>query len=570
MNARLAVQRAIRLHSDGQLAAAVDAYRAVLKRHPTTCACWSNLGMALRTLGRKEEGLAVLHQGARVCPRSAELNYNLANALTEAGDHEGALKHYRAAGILDPDDLEAARACGRMLMRLERFDEAVEHYAAALGRHRDDSRLCAGLGATLWKLRRPAAASALRRAVALDPASSDLRRHLHDVLRWLGNDAENERQLRAGLAREPDSPSLLAALGDSLIAQGRLDEGLACCRAALAVDANHRDARLARGRANFLAGRCALAWPDRYRPVMGIDRHPKGTSGRAWAGEDLAGQSILLYGEQGLGDIIQYARYAPLVTEGGARIVLACQPRLVGLLRRIRGIDKVVPDDQPPPPTDWHCSLLDVPAVWRHDVDSIPASCPYLPPQVRQTPVLPAARQFRAGIVWAGNPTQKQNRRRSCRLEDFAPLFELPGTEFVSFQIGPPARELSQGWRGLVHDPADALDGLEATADALMEVDLVITVDTMLAHLAGALGRPVWTLLAFAPDMRWMLDRADTPWYPTMRLFRQPKPNDWVSVFREVRRELEAHVAGTGGRPAVMWDQQRDGPPPAAHRALAR
>ena len=125
--------------------------------------------------------------------------------------------------------------------------------------------------------------------------------------------------------------------------------------------------------------------------------------------------------------------------------------------------------------------------------------------------MLPRARQFRAGIVWAGNPTQKQNRRRSCRLEDFAPLFELPGTEFVSFQIGPPARELSGGWRGLVHDPGDALDGLEATADALLEVDLVITVDTMLAHLAGALGRPVWNLLAFAPDMRWMLDRADTP-----------------------------------------------------------
>ena len=182
--------------------------------------------------------------------------------------------------------------------------------------------------------------------------------------------------------------------------------------------------------------------------------------------------------------------------------------------------------------------------------------------------MLPPARKFRVAIVWAGNPTQKQNRRRSCHLEDFAPLFELPGTEFVSFQIGPPARELSEGWRGLVHDPGDALDGLEATADALMEVDLVITVDTMPAHLAGALGRPVWNLLAFAPDMRWMLDRADTPWYPTMRLFRQPKPNDWTGVFREVRRELEALLARAAG-PAGMRGQQRDGPPLARRRALA-
>ena len=561
--------RAIDLHQAGKLVAAIAAYRAILKRHPETCACWSNLGLALRTLGRKDEGLAVLRQGARVCPRSAELNYNLGNALKETGDQEGALKHYRAAWSLKPDDLDAARACGAMLMVLGRAGQAVEHYATALGRHPDDSRLCVGMGLALWKLRRPAAAAALRRAVALNPTSSDLRGHLHNVLRWLGHDEEDERQLRAGLARQPDSPSLLAALGHSLIGQGRLDEGLACCRAALKVDPDHQDARLARGRANFLAGRYAIAWPDRYRLVKGLDRRPKGTAGREWKGQDLAGQSILLYGEQGLGDVIQYARYAPLVAEGGARVVVACKPRLVGLLRRIPGIDRVVPDDQPPPATDWHCSLLDVPAVWEHDVDAIPAACPYLPPHVRQTPVLPPARQFRAGIVWAGHPKQKQNRRRSCRLEDFAPLLDLPGAAFVSSQVGPPTRELSQGWRGLVLDPGDALATLEATADALMEVDLVITVDTMLAHLAGALGRPVWTLLAFDADMRWMLDRADTPWYPTMRLFRQPKPNDWAGVFREVRRELQAHLA-RACRQTGMRDQQREGRSPAPPRALAR
>ena len=312
------------------------------------------------------------------------------------------------------------------------------------------------------------------------------------------------------------------------------------------MDPKHYAARLGRGRANFLAGRYAIAWPDRYRLVKGLDRRPKSTSGREWEGQNLAGQSVLLYGEQGLGDVIQYARYAPLVAEGGARVVVACKPRLVGLLRRIPGIDSVVPDDQPPPPTDWHCSLLDVPAVWEHDLDAIPGACPYLRPRVRRTPVLPLARRFRVGIVWAGNPTQKQNRRRSCRLEDFAPLLDLPGTAFVSFQVGPPARELREGWHGLVFDPGDALTTLEATADALMEVDLVITVDTMLAHLAGALGRPVWTLLAFAPDMRWMLNRSDTPWYPTMSLFRQPKPNDWAGVFREVRRELKALLAQRG------------------------
>ena len=245
-----------------------------------------------------------------------------------------------------------------------------------------------------------------------------------------------------------------------------------------------------------------VAWPDRYRQVQGLDRRPKGTAGREWQGQELAGQSILLYGEQGLGDVIQYARYAPLVAARGARVVVACKPRLVALLRRLPGVDRIVPQDQPPPPTDWHCSLLDVPAAWGDDADSIPSTCPYLPPVRRARPVLPPARQFRVGIVWGGNPEQKRDRLRSCRLDDFAPLFEPPGSEFVSFQVGPRAPELRAGWRGLVRDPGDALTDLEARADALLEVDLVITVDTMLAHLAGALGRPVWTLLAFVPDMR--------------------------------------------------------------------
>ncbi len=515
MDVRLAVRRAIGLHDDGQLPAAVEAYRAILTRHPEAGVCWSNLGMALRELGLKDEGLEALRKGVRVCPELPEINYNLGNALADRGDLEGALACYRAALARGPGYLKAACACGGLLLRLRRFEEAVDHYGAAL-RHADDAVLHAGLGWALWKLpptagatapRRRVAATALRRAIALDPTSSECRWRLHVVLRWLGRYEENERQLRAGLARDASSPDLQAALAQTVIDQGRLDEGLACCRAALAVDPDHEDARLARGRANFLAGRYGGAWPERYRQVRGIDRRPEGTAGREWVGQDLAGQSILLYGEQGLGDVIQYARYAPLVAGRAGRVVLACRPRLVGLLRRLPHVDSVVPSDQPPPATDWHCSLLDVPAVRGDELDAIPGACPYLPPVHRELAVLPPARQFRVAIVWAGSPTQKRDGLRSCRLEDFAPLFEAPGAEFVSFQVGPRARELRAGWRGLVRDA---------------------------------------TLLGYAPDWRWMLGRRDTPWYPTMRLFRQPEPNDWDSVFREVRRELAALLAESG------------------------
>lgn len=228
----------------------------------------------------------------------------------------------------------------------------------------------------------------------------------------------------------------------------------------------------------------------------------------------------------------------------GTEVFLSCPPALVGLLRRLPGVAGVVSSDRPCPRTDWACSLLDLPGVWKTDLESIPGDCPYLPARPRPRLLLPPTGQCRVGIVWAGSPSQVRDRERSCRLDNFAPLFELPGTEFVSFQVGPRAGDLREsGWRALVSQAPEEVVPFEATADALAEVDLVITVDTALAHLAGALGRPVWTLLAFAPDWRWMLGRDDTPWYPTTRLFRQPAPSDWAAVFREVRRELEARLA---------------------------
>ena len=354
---------------------------------------------------------------------------------------------------------------------------------------------------------------------------------------------EDERQLRDGLAQHGDSPGRLAALGQCLIDQGRLEPGLESCEAALALDPDHLNARFGRARANFLAGRYAAAWPDYRRRRLHAAWRGMRVTGRAWEGQDLDGQSLLLHGEQGLGDVIQFARYAPLLAQRGARVVLYCPPRLAGLLRRLPAVAEVVPGDRPCPPADWICSLLDAPAVLGADPGAPPDACPYLPLHTRPRPLLPPARQFRIGIVWAGNPANGQDRQRSCGLEAFAPLLELPGVEWVSFQVGPGAEELrASGWRRLIREAGDAVTPFEAAADALAEVDLVITVDTAMAHLAGALGRPVWTLLAFAPDWRWRLGRVDTPWYPTMRLFRQPAPNDWAGVFREVRRALAARL----------------------------
>ncbi len=543
--ARDAIRNAIRLHADGNLEAAVDAYRAILEQHPQAAACWSNLGVALRRLGRRDEGLEVLREGGRRCPGFADLAYNLANALTDAGDREGALERYRAVLARKPDHLPAAARAGEALLRLGRFDEAVEHHRVALDRHPDNAGLYHALGLALWSLgRAEPAAAAYRRALAIGPAPAVWRLNLHRALAALGRYAEDERQLREAAAEHADSAGVLAALGQTLVSQGRLDAGVECFDAALAIDADHLDARLGRARANFLAGRYAAAWPDFRSRRRHRQWRPPSVAGRDWEGQDIAGRSILLYGEQGLGDVIQFVRYAPLVARRGARVLLYCPPRLVRLLERLPDVAEVVPADRPCPETDWICPLLDVPGAVGTDLDSIPGACPYLPSRTPPRPLLPETGQLRVGIVWAGNQANQQDRHRSCRLNDFAPVLELAGAEFVSFQVGPRAGELNDsGWRGLLGEAGEKLAPFETTADALAEVDLVITVDTAMAHLAGALGRPVWTLLPFAPDWRWLLGRVDTPWYPTMRLFRQPAPNDWAGVFREVRRALAARLA---------------------------
>ena len=549
---REAFRRAMRLHTDGQLEAAVDAYRDILKRHPDEAGCWCNLGAALRKLGRKEEGLQVLLEGERRCPEMVDLAFNLGNALSDAGDCEGALKRYRAILSQDPRHLLAAVCAGSELARLERFEEAVDHYRTALHRHPDNAALYSALGRALWGLRRvEASVAAYGRAIAIGPAPPVYHANLHLALAALGRYVEDEQQLRDAMARNADSPELLAALGQSLVDQGRLEEGLQHCNAALAVDPDHLYAHLGRARANLLAGRYAAAWPDyRWRRRRRKWRAPKVT-GREWEGQDLDRQSILLYSEQGLGDVIQFARYAPMVARRGAQVVVYVPPRLVPLLQRLPDVSEVVPADRPGPRTDWICSLIDLPAGLKADPNVDSGPCPYLPTHTPPRPLLPPTRRFRVGLVWAGNPRNDRDRHRSCRLRDFAPLIELPGTAFVSFQVGPRAAELQKsGWRGLIHDAGKTLVPFETTADALAEVDLVITVDTAMAHLAGALGRRVWTLLSFAPDWRWQLGRIDTPWYPTMRLFRQPAPNDWAGAFGEVRRELAALVAESNNRRA--------------------
>jgi hypothetical protein len=260
-----------------------------------------------------------------------------------------------------------------------------------------------------------------------------------------------------------------------------------------------------------------------------------------WDGSDLNGRRILLYGEQGLGDSIQFARYIPMVAQRGGRIVLACQPELVDLLKQIQPLEECVPNDRVPPPHDVYCALLSLPAVLGTRPETIPASVPYLTPDPVKTEFwrkrLEGETRRKIGLAWAGRPIHPNDRNRSMSLSQLAGLADVPDAAFYSLQKREGSEQAAHApmpltdWTSELHDFTD-------TAALMANLDLIISVDTSVVHLAGALGRPVWVLLPFIPDWRWMFDRTDSVWYPTMRLFRQPALGDWKTPIGKLLEAL--------------------------------
>jgi hypothetical protein len=268
-----------------------------------------------------------------------------------------------------------------------------------------------------------------------------------------------------------------------------------------------------------------------------------------WDGGPFPGKTLLLHAEQGLGDTLHFIRYAPLVRELGGRVVVECQKPLAHLLDSIAGIDALVPEGDPLPPFELHTPLLSLPHLLGTTEATVPAVVPYLSPEPSAVDVwrqrLGRGEKLKVGLVWAGSPGHKNDRNRSIPFKLLRPLLEMPGIRFFALQVGERASDIEAArLQGSIDDISPNLNDFADTAAALSMLDLLISVDTAPAHLAGALGRPVWLLLPFSPDWRWKMDREDSLWYPTMRLFRQPTQSDWLSTIRRIRDELAALVGG--------------------------
>ena len=431
--------------------------------------------------------------------------FELGTTLLAGGDPVGAAEAFLAAAQLDPD-----------------FAPAWLNLAETLR----------GLGAVAD------ATVMAERALALRPGDPQSLQVMGNARHDQGDFAAAAACYRAALIRAPNHAGLWTNLGNSLHALGRPAEALAAQDRAVALAPEDAEARFCRALTLLASGDFARGWAE-YEWRFRRPGRPGRRFGPAWHGEPIEGRSILLHAEQGHGDTLQFLRYVPLVAARGARVVLEVQPALRRLAERVPGAWQVLAAGEPLPPVDAHCSLLSLPLACGTRLASIPAAVPYL----SAAPGLWAARLprgLRIGLCWAGAATERGlpfplDQRRSLDPALLAPLAGLPGVVFVSLQKdarGTPPLPLV--------DPMPLMRDFADTAGLIAALDLVISVDTSVAHLAGALGRPVWLLSRADACWRWLHGREDSPWYPTMRLFRQRAPGDWQGVIGRVLAALQA------------------------------
>jgi tetratricopeptide (TPR) repeat protein len=507
----------------------------------------NNLARILRESGRLDQAVAAQRRAVALSPDVAEFHFNLGCALSDRGELQEAIAALTRATELDPDNAMANNLLGIALRKAGRMDEATAAFARAVWIEPNFAEAYNNLGNALTdRGQYDRAIAAYRQAIALRPEYPEALRNIASSLRAAGRFEEALAALGKVVEQEPGDADARNRLGVVLGEAGKVAEAVAVGRTAVAMPGATRLMRWHLAVNLLKAGELQEGFAE-YEARWGASEdhnQPRQLGKEQWAGDDLAGRRILLYAEQGIGDTIQFVRYVPLVAGRGGRIILECQRPLVRLLKPLSGIEQIILPDQPPPPLDTHCPLMTLPMVFNTTLATIPNQVPYLhadPALVKHwhRRISQLDRKFKIGLNWAGNPDQKGDRHRSTTLSTLAPLATIPEVAFISLHKGAAAGQAQKPPRGLhLVDWTADLDDFADTAGLIANLDLVLTTDTSVPHLAGAMAKPVWVMLPFAADWRWMLGRDDSPWYPTMRLFRQRTPGDWGDVARRVAQAL--------------------------------
>jgi tetratricopeptide (TPR) repeat protein len=509
-------------HQRGEHEAAVDLIRRALTVRPGSEVVWANLGTVYYALGRHREAADAAREAVRLNPNRAKGHFVLGCALKALGELDGAAVAFRRAIQLDPGSAEAHNNLGATLREQGKLVEAAHSFQYVLNSQPGSAAALSNLAAVQHEQgKREEAADSARQALGINPGY-----------------AAAHNNLGVGL-REQEKPG----------------EAVSSFKKALAVNPNFADAHMNLGITLLQAGDFEAGWQHyewRWQ-TKSKTYQPRNFSQPAWDGGPLEGRTLLIYAEQGLGDTLQFSRYAPLVKRRGGRVVFECQKPLRALLGSCPGIDQLVAKGDDLPPFDCHVPLLSLPRLLGTRADNVPADVPYLSARdglVRSwRDRLSDCAGFKIGICWQGSPSYGGDRQRSIALAEFAALAAVPGVSLISLQKGVGEDLLAAAGFPVKYLGADFDEAHGAfidTAAVIKNLDLVVAADTAVAHLAGAMGAPVWLALARVPDWRWLLDREDSPWYPTVRLFRQDSAGEWGPVFRRMAAALRERLAPSG------------------------
>jgi tetratricopeptide (TPR) repeat protein len=521
---------ASKLHQDGRIREAEYVYKQILAARPDHFDCMHALGVALHQLGDHAQAVRLIGLVLKQNPRDAIALNNLGSALAVQGRLAEALVSFSSAIATRPDYAEAYVHCSGVLRELGRDAEAIEGYDHALALRQDLADAHCGRGTALANLRR------------LDEAIQSYDR---------------------ALKLSPDFAEAHCGRGIALAELDRIDEALDGFERAQSLRPDYAEAHVNEATYRLLLGDFERGF-EKYEwrwQTARFKTNKRSFAQALWRGShDIAGKTIFLYGEQGFGDTIQFARYVPLVAALGARIVLEVPGPLhalmASLLPSLPGTPQIVAAGDPLPDFDLQCPLLSLPLAFRTRLDTIPCAIPYLSAPVEKAIAwrerLGAHTKPRIGLVWAGNPRKDQphihrlDHERSLALDQIAPLFDVDACSFYSLQKGDDAqKQLREGpWRDRVIDFTDDLHDFSDTAALIENLDLVISVDTSVLHLAGALGKPVWLMNRYNTCWRWLRDRDDSPWYPSLRQFRQNAARDWGPVIEHIAAALRDYARG--------------------------
>ena len=542
------LRRAYNLHQAGRREEAKQQYQQILLEDPANADALHLLGVLAFQTGQDEVAITLIKRSIVAAPRNVHAYNNLGLALEKQGLLAEAIDIYRRSIHLNSNQVGILVNLGNAWQRQGQLAEAIDAYLYAITLQPNNAQIHNDLADALQKYGSlDEAIYHYRLAIRLESGYAEAYNNLGLALQRKGLQKEAIEVFQRAIEHRPEIAVTYYNLSGALLIQGHATEAVETYRRGITTNPNHAILRYHYGMALLLTGDFKSGWTE-YEERLKLNAFRRKDTIPHWDRSPLKGRTILLYAEQGIGDAIQFVRFIPNIVELEAEVVIECQTELKPLLKQHRtafGVNAIIDpeasvDEDIRSKCDFCLPLMSLTYILRvYDEDLLATRVPYLRAMGTGSVQIPDTRNLRVGIVWAGNPNHVNDQFRSIRLESFSALFKLPDCDFYSLQVDQPAEELAQIQSKIeIVDLGQHLRNFADTAAIIDQLDLVISVDTSVAHLAGAMGKQIWTLVPAKPDWRWQLKRTDSPWYPTMRLFRQIKLGQWSDVITEVKSEL--------------------------------